>query len=179
MNYPIKNLYMLIFLWLGTSLAYADIQQNLTGISTIRSAETATTGNLLIFVSFSMPETSLVQWFLQAKKVNAPLIIRGLFNNSLKDTRTRLTTFISENNNGVIMDPRLFSDYQIIEVPAVVVRNTAIFLCKSDQSCWHVYPSDVVYGDVGLDYALQEIADQGDNTQEIAKRLLSQLRTSS
>ena len=81
-----------------------------------------------------------------------------------------------ENSGGMFLEPRLFSDYQINEIPAVVVRDTAISACPPGQSCWQVYPYDVVYGDVSLEYALQTVDKQGDSANIVAHRLLEQLR---
>ena len=33
---------------------------------------------------------------------------------------------MTDNKSGIVLDPRLFSDYQITAVPAVVVRNTRV-----------------------------------------------------
>lgn len=121
-------------------------------------AALATKGDVLIFVSFSMPEKSVQQWFEQAKKIHAPLVLRGLVHDSLQDTQARLTPFMSSNEGGgagIIIDPRLFTEYGITRVPAVVVRNTS--QACLDETCTHTYPFHVVYGDVGLDAALKEI----------------------
>ncbi|HVV69611.1 MAG TPA: type-F conjugative transfer system pilin assembly protein TrbC [Gammaproteobacteria bacterium] len=127
---------------------------------------------VLIFVSFSMPPASLTQWFNQAEKIQAPLIIRGLVNQSFQQTQTQIHGLLTEHSGWVILDPHLFDQYQINQVPAVVVRDTSTS-CSPDQSC--IYPYDIVYGNVNLEYALQTIAQRGDNIA-IAQTLLQKLR---
>jgi conjugal transfer pilus assembly protein TrbC len=134
-------------------------------------------GDVLIFVSFSMPEKSLGQWFEQAKKIHAPLIFRGLVHDSLKDTQARFTQFTSsheEEDIGMTIEPRLFSEYGITKVPAVVIRDTS--QPCFDETCAHAYPFDVVTGDVGLSNALRKIGFQEDGAvSQIAKKLLQSI----
>lgn len=146
-----------------------------TAAATAQNPEIATAGSVLIFISFSMPETSLRQWFAQAQRLQAPLIIRGLVNNSFTQTSAKIATLAADSQSGVVLEPRLFVDYHITHVPAVVVRNTTL-TCPSTQNCPHVYPFDVVTGDVGLDDALTTIADQPDSvTQNVARAALHKL----
>lgn len=135
-----------------------------------QNPEVATSGDVLIFVSFSMPENSLKQWFVQAQHVQAPLIVRGLVNGSLKQTQKKMQALWA-GNGSVVLEPRLFTDYGIKHVPAVVVRNTAI-RCPALQNCPHIYPFDVVAGDVGLDYALATIARADGAASGVARAAL-------
>lgn len=142
----------------------------------VYSSEIKTPGDVLIFISFSMPPASLKQWLIQADKIQAPLIVRGLVNHSFHETQAKLAEVAPDYKNSVVMDPRLFQVYQITTVPAVAVRNTSARACSPEESCWHLYPYNVVYGDVDLDYALQTIVNQGNNGGNIAERMLQQLR---
>ena len=139
---------------------------------TPQNPETATPGDVLIFVSFSMPDSSLRQWFAQAQRLHAPLIVRGLVNDSFPQTRAKIAALLS----GLVVEPRLFTDYQITQVPAVVVRNTSV-VCPATQDCPHAYPFDVIAGDMGLDYALSAMANQPDGAAtEAARAALSVMR---
>jgi type-F conjugative transfer system pilin assembly protein TrbC len=129
-----------------------------------------------VFISFSMPKESLQQWAAQAKKVHAPLVIQGLVDDSFTKTQQAVAALSSENQSGVVLDPRLFRQYHIQQVPAVVVVNpSALKPCLPNQSCWNPEVNDVIIGDVGLEGALQAIADRGDNTL-VAQRLLAEER---
>ena len=156
-----------------------EINQIPASMNTPQNPETATSGDVLVFVSFSMPEGSLKQWVAQARRIYAPLIIRGLVNNSFTETQTKIAELITDNQDGFVLEPRLFSDYHITQVPAVVVRNTKL-TCLPMQNCPHTYLFDMVTGDVGLEAALTAIANQEySTTKEIAKNALQAERKSS
>lgn len=134
--------------------------------------------SVYIFISFSMPKESLQQWAAQAKKINAPLVIQGLVDDSFTKTQQAVAALAKEGQGGVILDPRLFRQYHITQVPAVVVVHpTMTTPCLPNQSCWHPEINDVVIGDVGLESALQAVADRGDNTA-VAERFLVEVRQS-
>lgn len=123
-------------------------------------------GDLLIFVSFTMPPASLQQLIADAHLVGGRLVIRGLVNNSFKDTTQALYTLIRESKQGGLMlDPMLFKKFKIIQVPAFVVADHS----NLSQPICSKY--DVVYGNVALEYALHKIASAGDE-REIAQRML-------
>lgn len=104
---------------------------------------------ILVFVSFSLPEQSLRQWINDAHKFGANVIIRGLKNNSFKDTAMAMSKLLAEDKaGGVDLNPIAFQEFKITQVPAVVVV---------DENS-HDY--DVVYGNVSLEYALQTIANK-------------------
>lgn len=119
--------------------------------------------SIKIFVSFSMPKESLKGWLMQAQKIKAPVYIRGLVNNSFKETIKFVGAIInnSDINYGMLIDPSPFKNYEISEVPAVVVTNRDDF--------------DVIYGDVTLDYALEKIADSSKQSN-ILHSAISKLR---
>ena len=114
--------------------------------------------SIFIFVSFSMPEASLKQWLAQAHRRGANVVIRGLINNSFKETLSAMIRLVSDNTGGLLLDPTLFQKFDIKQVPAVMIsqQNT----CTDEKNCLPRY--DVIYGDVTLDYALQKLHDQGE-----------------
>lgn len=130
---------------------------------------------VLIFVSFSMPKESLKGWMMEAEKIDAPIIIRGLIHNSFKETTQTMKDLIKDNHGGVQLDPQQFKKYQINKVPAVVVTSNST--CLPTQSCIEHY--DVVYGNVTLAYALSKIAAEKDEVSEIAKNQLQKLKEKS
>lgn len=75
-----------------------------------------TSGAILIFVSFSMPEATLKSLFAEAQHVKARLIIRGLINDSFVQTQQKLKDL------GIVVDidPTLFTTYGVKEVPTFV-----------------------------------------------------------
>ena len=127
---------------------------------------------VLIFVSFSMPKTSLKSWMHDANTIHAPVIIRGLVNNSFKATTASIYELVKEGSGGMQIDPILFERFQIKKVPAVVV--TQLVSCLPNQSCLENY--DVFYGDAGLEYALKQIEKQEDDISPIAEKALQTLK---
>lgn len=72
--------------------------------------------HLLIFVSLSMPKKSLKNLYREAEQQSLPLILRGLKNNSFKETIDAL----KELEIAVQIDPNLFEEYQVKTVPTFI-----------------------------------------------------------
>lgn len=78
--------------------------------------------DILVFVSFSMPKASLCQWLQDAARVGAPVMIRGLMQQSFGKTLNALNQLDCPHPQGVVMNPNAFETYHIDSVPAVVLR---------------------------------------------------------
>lgn len=133
------------------------------------------TPHVLVFVSFSMPKESLKAWIHDANIIHAPVVIRGLVNHSFKDTIAAVNTLTKEGVSGVQIDPTLFEQFEIKQVPAVVVVSPP--KCVPNLSCREDY--DVQYGDAGLSYALKQIARQDDPLSPFAEDALYLLKKAS
>ena len=131
----------------------AAIPKKLFPTTTIKESSES----IFIFVSFSMPKTSLQQWLAQAHRIGASVVLRGLIHNSFKDTLSAMTSLVPDNTGGLLLDPTLFQKFDIKQVPAVVISKPSA--CSNEQSCLPRF--DVIYGDVTLDYALQQLQDKG------------------
>lgn len=140
-------------------------------IVTTSYANKAIDKNIIIFVSFSMPDESLKGWMREAQIINAPVVVRGFINNSFKDTINKISILTKDNHGGIQIDPTLFQRFQVDKVPAVVVVKEPN--CMPSMSCAIDY--DIVYGDVTLLYALKKIANEEDSLSAIAKKSLTQL----
>lgn len=116
---------------------------------------------LIIFISTSMPKTSIQQWARQADLLGAELVIRGFVNNSFKDTvMLAQELFVKDKVGGFNVDPFKFKLYNITAVPCVVLDvNKNI---------------DMVLGDIGLIEALKIIQARGVNAI-IAQQYLSKI----
>jgi type-F conjugative transfer system pilin assembly protein TrbC len=130
------------------------------------------TSPVLIFVSFSMPADSLKLWLEQAHKAGAKVVIRGLVNNSFKQTRLAVGQLLGKNIGGLQIDPTLFSRFAINKVPAVVV--TVSSACPKNVSCMPDF--DVIYGNSSLNYALEKLAKADTVRSSIAIDSLKKLR---
>lgn len=115
-----------------------------------------------VFVSFSMPEPSLKQIIADADYYRVPVVIRGLYKNSLKETANKIFALTKKNNRGgVLINPVWFKKYAIKAVPAVLITAS-----KEDDSV-----GDLVYGNVPLKRALTIITEKGEYAKE-ALRIL-------
>jgi conjugal transfer pilus assembly protein TrbC len=138
-------------------------------------ANTKSDAPIMIFVSFSMPDASIKGWMKEAEIIHAPVVIRGLINNSFKETMKKMAELAKDNHGGVQLDPTLFQRFHIEKVPAVVV--SLVQNCSPNQTCLDDF--DVIYGDVTAEYALTKISNQNDSVSKLAKAALLQLREAS
>lgn len=127
---------------------------------------------VMIFVSFSMPKDSLKLWIEQANKIGAKVVLRGLVNNSFKQTKASVSQVIEKGQGGLQIDPTLFTRFSIQKVPAVVITQAAS--CPGTMSCSPAF--DVIYGNVSLDYALEKLAKANTVRAFIARDALQKIR---
>lgn len=116
---------------------------------------------VIAFVSFAMPNDSLKAILEQVDRVGGTVVLRGLVNNSFKDTATAVARLVSDGSPGIKVDPKLFSTYAIKTVPAFVVPTGTEF--------------DKISGNISLAAALEAIIREGDDP-DTARRLLIELR---
>ncbi len=90
---------------------------------------------LLVFVSFSMPKSSLKTLAKQVNKADGKLVFRGLVNGSFKQMAEKL----KELGEEVWIDPTLFEKYKITAVPTFIHMGRRLT------------------GNVSLDYALKQM----------------------
>jgi conjugal transfer pilus assembly protein TrbC len=119
-----------------------------------------TKDGLYIFVSFSMPQSLLETLDKTARQIGARLVIRGLKNNSFKETLSYIKEIKKE---GIMIDinPVLFEDFAVNLVPAFVVVEGKQY--------------DKIVGNVSIPYVLEQFANSGDtkaSSSQIMKRLL-------
>jgi len=140
------------------------------------TAQHSQSPELLIFVSFSMPDESLKQWGSDAQKVGGKLLVRGFLDNSLQKTSDKVRMLFGEKEiGGVMIDPERFQKFKIDKVPAVVLLEKAVLPCDKEPCLEPNY--DIVYGDMTLIEALEQIARKGTiEIQKIAKKFLQKCR---
>ncbi len=116
---------------------------------------------LIAFVSFSMPEKSLKAILEQVDSVGGAVVLRGLVNNSFRDTAAVVAGLAGENGPGFGVDPRLFDKYGVTGVPVFVVPVGDGF--------------DKIGGNMSLGATLEAMVNEGEHP-EAARRLLEKLR---
>ncbi|HGK6639212.1 TPA: type-F conjugative transfer system pilin assembly protein TrbC [Legionella pneumophila] len=141
-----------------------ELKQHLNRTENI-STHLKKVSSVVVFLSFSMPEKSLKSWLRQCKMSGATPVIRGLINNSFKETMVAIKKLSEQSGTGMQLDPILFQTFAIKKVPAVVFAKD-IPECPAMMDCKPA-DYDVVYGDVSLGYALSKIneAQPSDNAR--------------
>lgn len=127
--------------------------------------------DVMVFVSFSMPENSLRELSEQVKQVGGQLVFRGMVKNSMQVTAQAM---LGLNSSGVkaIIHPKLYERFEVKQVPTFILVNSKEAYCASD-NCTPLH--DRMSGNVSLGYALEEFASSGDHN-ELAASLLEKVR---
>lgn len=113
---------------------------------------------IIVFISFSMPDSSLEQIIQEAEKLQVPVVLRGLYQNSFQKTAAKIFDLVKdEQKGGVMIDPLWFRKFNIESVPAIVVNEDDKF--------------DVVYGQASIKGALKIVAQKGDTAKTAEKFL--------
>ena len=134
--------------------------------------------SVIIFVSFSMSDESISSYLHDARKIHASVVIRGLINNSFKDTFLKMTNIVKQaGGGGVELNPPLFKKFSITRVPAVVLLPNDSSRVTG-KSSFAESDFDVIYGDIPLYDALKTIRDHGAVSQKKADELMSLLKDS-
>ncbi|MCZ6902636.1 MAG: type-F conjugative transfer system pilin assembly protein TrbC [Rickettsia endosymbiont of Ixodes persulcatus] len=118
MQFNLKTIILTCLLILGSTSSLAQPEVLLHNIVQPK-LETKTYNQIYIFVSFSMPDSALKSYYIEAEQAGAKLVMRGLKNNSFLDTKAKA----DEINISFNIDPNLFEEYQITSVPAIIVNS--------------------------------------------------------
>lgn len=116
-------------------------------------------GDLMIFVSLTMPDGMLEQYAAQAKRFNATLVLRGFVDDKLSTTRDTLARL---NKVGAQWDisPEPFKTFKIDKVPAIVL-STASSESIMEDGCAHPDAYTAVFGDISVYDALDKMYLRG------------------
>lgn len=113
---------------------------------------------LFIFISFEMPEPTLARLVDQAARARASLVLRGLVNNSLRDTVERVQRLVGSRQVSVQIDPQAFDRFAVTRTPSfVLLRDGAQPQPCGAAACFASDQFALAAGDVSLDYALEFI----------------------
>ncbi len=124
-----------------------------------------TAPTLLVFISTSMPKLSIEHLLIQVDKVGGVLVMRGLINNSFKET----AAYMKELKAGLWIDPTLFKAFNIVQVPTFVVLEKPFVQGL-------VVKHEKLSGNVSLDFALEKISKESVKAQELLLKLRSNKR---
>lgn len=129
--------------------------------------------SLYIFVSFSMGEKALLNLAHEAKHFDATLVLRGFKDGSYLKTAKTLQNIITKTGQGVLIDPELYSLFNIAAVPTfVLVKPFQIQSQERTQTPIH----DKLQGHVSIRYALEKFVNEGDLKEEAQTLLVGGLK---
>ncbi|OGV51931.1 MAG: type-F conjugative transfer system pilin assembly protein TrbC [Legionellales bacterium RIFCSPHIGHO2_12_FULL_42_9] len=105
--------------------------------------------NTYVFVSFSMPETLMIETLQECERLHIPAILNGLYQNSMPETAKKVMALSNQIPNlSLQIDPTAFERFNIHQVPALVVEQGDCF--------------DVIYGTLPLVEELDRIQRRGE-----------------
>ncbi|MBW8309204.1 MAG: type-F conjugative transfer system pilin assembly protein TrbC [Candidatus Paracaedibacteraceae bacterium] len=117
-------------------------------------------GELLIFVSTSLPKQVLQALSTDASRLGGRLIFRGLINNSFKETQL----YFREAQINAEIDPTPFESYQVTAVPTFILTDA------------QGKRFDRIQGNISSDEALSKFKEKGE-LRRLASDLLRRLRS--
>lgn len=125
--------------------------------------------SLYIFVSFSMGEKALLNLAQEAKQFGTTLVLRGFKEGSYRKTAQSLQKIINKTRQGVLIDPELYTLFDITSVPTFVFAKP--FPAQSQERV-QTPIHDKLQGHVSVHYALETFAKEGNLKQEAQYLLL-------
>lgn len=132
---------------------------------------------LFVFVSLTMPRPTLQRLIDQAARARASVILRGLANESLRQTVAQVQPLIGQRQVAVQIDPQAFDRFAIVRVPSfVLVRDGTRPESCAAGSCAPPEGFLRVAGDVSLDYALEHMQRTAPAFRADAGPFLARLR---
>ncbi len=142
----------------------------------------------LLLVSLSMPEASLKRLAVDAKDAGVPLVFRGVpvdpkapANKPLLNPQSlQAFNFLVELGASVELNPEIFKEFGITEVPMLIIRKHQQKPLESSGPCANQNPdasqhAALVIGDVTLGYMLDTLTDRPDEIGKEAQRLRQKL----
>ncbi len=132
---------------------------------------------LRIFVTLDMPQGSLRRLVDQAERSGAVLVLRGLKNQSMRQTVAAVSDLLGERKAGWVIDPEAFERHGVEAAPTFLLTIGEDAPPCSATTCTVPRPFISVSGDVGLDYALEHMVRRHPGTGAVAGPYLSRLRS--
>lgn len=121
------------------------------------SAEGQAEHELLVLISFSMPDAVIKQYLEQAARYKATIVLRGTPDGDLKSigaTQQRLVALKPQAMPRVDINPNAFRKYDIKRVPSIVLGHTKPGQRLDENGCAPAEDYLVVTGEVSIPYAM-------------------------
>ena len=140
------------------------------------SASAAPGPALMVFISFSLSDATLKRLVEQAEAAGAVLLLRGLEQQSLRQTTEHARRLIAGHQVAWQIDPRAFKQYGVQQAPTFVLSRSGAGGGCGAQQCAGDDGFLAVAGDVSLDYALDHIGAAAPEYAGLARQYLSRMR---
>jgi conjugal transfer pilus assembly protein TrbC len=127
------------------------------------------TDGLMVFASFTMPVPTLKRLIADSTRAGGVVVLRGFKDGSLKNTAAAVSE-LGEAAGNVQINPEAFTKYRVKAVPAVVLIKPDGQELVDEDGCALPENYVMVAGDVGLGYALDDIARRSSAFGEMAAR---------
>lgn len=115
-------------------------------------------GDLLIFVSFSLPEPVLRALVEQAARSGAVLVMRGFHRNSIKQTLPLVRAALGSHKVAWQIDPRLFRAFDVRAVPSFALTAPhALASSCAREVCERPARWASIAGNVSVHHALEQL----------------------
>lgn len=126
--------------------------------------------DLLVFVSFAMPQASLARLAADAGKAGAVLVFRGPREGSIRKTLAAFEP-LARLGSRATLDPEAFARHGVKAVPVYLLGQTGG--CGEASACAEALR---VSGDAGLDDVLERMARADHLLAQVAEERLARLR---
>jgi conjugal transfer pilus assembly protein TrbC len=131
---------------------------------------------LRIFVTLDMPEGSLRRLVDQAERAGAVLVLRGLKNQSMRQTVAAVRELLGQRRAGWVIDPEAFEHHGVEAAPTFLLTTGGDTPPCSATTCTVPRPFVSVSGDVSLDHALAHMARHRPDVATVVGPYLARLR---
>lgn len=128
---------------------------------------------VMLFATFGMPRATLDRMIDDAARLQAPLVLRGLLDGSMRATRLRIAEIMGTRRVAWLIDPTLFARFDVTAAPTLVIVDPArpvTVQCMTSQCTPPTFAK--VAGDVTAAYALQQIAERDPAHRQAARNAL-------
>jgi len=134
---------------------------------------------LLVFVSFSLPRTTLQALVDQAEQTGATLVLRGVRHRSLHKTMLEVRELIGERRVAWVIDPTAFERFDVAVVPSFVLTAPQLAAASCTQrECMAPEAFAKVAGEVPIARALEEMQARAPALREAATLYLKKAGSS-
>lgn len=135
-----------------------QIAERFQGYMNQQARGDAAPGGLSVFVSLTMPRTSLQRLISEAEATGATLVLRGMVERSISKTAIAVQKLIGKRQVAWTIDPDAFRRFDVQAVPVfVLTRAGAQPMGCGDDQCLPADGYARLAGDVSIEYALDTI----------------------